>query len=258
MTSPAYERLIGTGSTLGRSVTDVLPLTIAPRPILEEVVATGKAARSPDVLERTVRDAAGSPVSVYVSFTFLRVRQVTPGSDGVLILAEDVSRQIHERRLGELFATLASDMSGDRDETASIRSSVRRASVALAADDASIFLLSPDLKHLQGALVGWDWTRTSFVAEVERWPSVARAIAANEVGYVTAASARLAEEVWFERRGIRASICAPMSAHGRVVGVLFFDYRAPKPGEVDLVLAKDIADQCALLVERAAGRTRLA
>lgn len=57
-----------------------------------------------------------------------------------------------------------------------------------------------------------------------------------------------------ERRGIKAAICAPMSAHGRVLGVLFFDDNAPKEGALDLRLAKDVADRCALLVERSAAR----
>jgi hypothetical protein len=254
MTSATYERLVGQTTTLGMPVSDVLPERTAPRAMLEAVVATGKAARSADVLERT-ETVHGLPVSVHVSFTFLRVRRVTADADGVLVLANDVSQEIHEHRIGELFVALASDMSVERDETASIRSSVSRASEALGADATSIFLLSPNGKGLHGALVGWDWTRTSFVAEVENWPNVADAIARNEAGYVTAQTAQLAEEAWFERRGIKAAICAPMTAHGRVLGVLFFDYLAPKAAQVDLGLAKDIADQCALLIERAAARS---
>lgn len=253
MTSETYERLVGSRPTLGRPVSEALSESIAPRAMLEAVVANGKAARSPNILERTdVVD--GSPVSVHVSFTFLPVKKVTANADGVLVLAHDVSQQVHEQRIGELFVALASDMSIDRDEAASIRSSVARASESLGADAASIFLLSSDGKRLHGALVGWDWTRTSFVAEVENWPGVRRALAANVAGYITADTAQRAEEVWFERRGIKAAICAPMAVRGRVLGVLFFDYLAPRAAEVDLGVAKRIADQCALLVERAAER----
>jgi len=39
-----------------------------------------------------------------------------------------------------------------------------------------------------------------------------------------------------------------------VLGVLFFDYFTP-PARVDLTVAKNIADQCARLVERAAARS---
>jgi hypothetical protein len=251
MTSATYERLVGVSATLELPLSDVVPERIASRAMLEAVVASGNAARPIDVLERT---ANGSPVSIHVSFTFLRVRRVTPDADGVLVLAQDVSREVHERRIGKLFVALASDMSVDRDEGASIRSSVSGACEALGADAASIFLLSPDGKHLHGALVGWDWTRTSFVAEVENWPNVGAAIARNEAAYMTAETAQLAEEVWFERRGIKAAICAPMAAHGRVLGLLFFDYSTRTAANVDLALAKHIADQCALLVERAAAR----
>jgi GAF domain-containing protein len=176
---------------------------------------------------------------------------VTPDADGVLVLTEDVSEQIHAQRMGELFVSIANDMTSERDETSSIRASVAHASEALGADASSIFLLSPDGGRLHGALVGWDWTRTSFVAELHDWPNVQQAIAGNEAVYLTADTARLAEEVWFERRGIKAAICAPMAARGRVVGVLFFDYSAPASGHVDLALSKRVADQCAMLVEHA-------
>lgn len=251
LTSPTYERLVGAQGTLGRSVFEVLS-EAAPRQMLEAVVSTGRAALPSDLLR--TETARGASIPIHVSLAFLRVRAVTPDSDGVLVLAQDVSHQVHAQRMGELFLALAKDMSGERDEAASIRASVLHASEALEADAASIFLLSPDARRLHGALLGWDWTRTSFVAEVEHWPNVQRALAANETIYLTLATAQLSEEAWFERRGIKAAICAPMAAHGRVLGVLFFDYTSQEAPKMDLALAKDIADQCALLVERAAAR----
>jgi hypothetical protein len=251
LVSATYERLVGAEETLGRHVWDAIPEAVVPRAMLAAVVSTGKGARSDRLL---VRAEVEGGASIHVALTFLHVRRVTPESDGVLVLAQDVSQQVHERRIGELFVALASDMAAERDESGSIRASVAHASEALGSDAASIFLLSPDGKRLHGALVGWDWTRTSFVAEVEHWPNVARAIAANEPVYVTVETAQSAEEVWFERRGIAAAICAPMAADGRVLGIVFFDYATSKPAEVDLPLAKEIADQCALLVQRAAAR----
>lgn len=251
VTSERYEHLVGARATLGRPVAEGLGESIAPCALLAAVVANGRAARSAALLERTEL-VGGCPASIHVAFTFLPVRHVASDVDGVLILAQDVSQEVHERRMGELFVALAEDMSAERDETSSIRSSVARASASLGADAASIFLLSPDQKRLHGALVGWDWTRTSFVAEVENWPNVRRALAANAAGYITAETARETEEVWFEQRGIQAAICAPMAALGRVLGVLFFDYVVPRAGLVDLDVAKHIADQCALLVDRLA------
>ncbi|HEY8078751.1 MAG TPA: GAF domain-containing protein [Labilithrix sp.] len=249
MTSPTYERLVGVRQTLGKSVDDVLTRSTAPRAMLERVNATGEPATK--LRERDTR-LGGEPIPAHVRFLFLRVRNVTPESDGVLVLAEDVSREVHDQRIGELFVALANDMTSERDETASIRASVAHASQALGADAASIFLLSPDGKLLHGALVGWDWTRTSFVAELESWPDVKHAVGRNEAVYMTAATARLAEQDWFERRGIEAAICAPMAVQGRVLGVLFFDYGAALASHADLGLAKSIADQCAKLVDRAA------
>ena len=252
LASATYERLVGAKETLGRHVSDAIPEAVVPHAMLGSVVSTGKGARPDSLLVRA--EVEGEADAIHVALTLLRVRRVTPESDGVLVLAQDVSQQVHERRIGELFVALANDMAAERDESGSIRASVSHASEALAADAASIFLLSPDGKRLHGALVGWDWTRTSFVAEVEHWPNVAGAIAANEAVYVTAETAKLAEEVWFERRGITAAICAPMAVDGRVLGIVFFDYATSKPAKVDLALAKEIADQCALLVQRAAAR----
>ena len=255
MTSATYERLVGAVGVLGRPLSEALPEAIAPRALLAEVVATGKTVRALEVRLRT-DTVDGVRVPVHASFTFMRVRRVTADSDGVLVLVEDASEQVHERRVGELFVALANDMSAERDEAATIRSSVVHAATALGADAASIFLLSPDGKYLHGALVGWDWTRTSFGAELGSWPAVQQAIAANRCALLTAATARLAEGGWFERRGITSAICAPMAAHGRVLGVLFFDYVSVVEPQVDLDVAKQIADQCALLVERTAARTR--
>lgn len=239
LTSATYDRIVG----------GALTESMASRSMLERVIATGEPTTKR--FERQT-ELDGAVVPTHLSFTFLRVRRVTPDSDGVLVLVEDVSRQIHDQRIGELFLALANDMTSERDETASIRASVAHASHALSADAASIFLLSPDGRRLHGALVGWDWTRTSFVAELDNWPNVQQALARNETIYVTADTARLAEEEWFERRGIKTAICAPMSARGHVLGVLFFDYDAPSATIGDLALAKSIADQCATLVERAA------
>lgn len=249
MASATYERLLGVSGIVGRPLSDVLPASVAPRSILDAVASSGDATTT--LLEHAGK-AGTAPIPMHLSFTFFRARHVTPDSDGVLVLVQDVSREVHEQRVGELFVTLASDMSAQGDEKASVRSSVAHAARALGADAASIFLLSPDGKRLHGALVGWDWTRTSFVAELENWPNVARAIASNASSYLTAEVAARAEEVWFERRGIKAAICAPMAARGRVLGVLFFDYVKPLVGQVDLTLAKSVADQCALLVEHAA------
>jgi len=257
LSSPTYERLLGVDAAEGRDVAAVIPDTLVSREALAAVVSTGHGAE-----RRLVR--ATSDGSVFLDLTFLRLAAAPPISDGVLVLARDVSARVNEQRIAQLFVVLATDLARERDGEEGLRASVARASDALDADAASIFLLSPDAKRLHGALVGWDWTRTSFVAEIEHWPNVARAIHANEPVYVTEPTALLAEQDWFERRGIEAAICAPMAAGGRVLGVLFFDYmqkgswptrralRDSAPARADLALAKGVADRCALHVRSAA------
>lgn len=138
-------------------------------------------------------------------------------------------------------------MSSEHDEANTIRSLVAQASAALGANSASIFLLSRDRKRLRGALVGWDWTRTSFAAHIDEWPNVRRAIQRNAACCFTAADAERGERGWFERYGIASSICAPMTVDGHVLGVLFFDYENTARPNVDIRAAKRVADRCAML-----------
>jgi len=249
MTNGAYEALLAEGPALGKRLSEVLPAAKLSEAELAVIVSTGRATRVRRVLLPPGEAGAVSSAR-YVTFALIPVRSLTPEGDGLLVLARDVSKEVHDERTANLFLLLARDMSTERDEVTAIRAAVAHAKLVLGASAASIFLLDPDGKTLHGALVGWDWTRTSFAAKLEQWPNVARAIAANEACHFTAANAERAEEGWFERRGIEAAICAPMATDGRVVGVLFFDFCCGAQPTIDLTLAKTIADQCALLVER--------
>lgn len=253
MTNAAYDEIFQGEPATGRRFAEVVPPRTVPDATLEAVLSTGHAARVPKV-PLAARAGEDSTTIRYVTFTLLPVRSLGVEGDGILVLARDASQEVHEARMADLFLLLARDMSAERDEAASIRSTVAHAKDALGASAASIFLLGPDGRTLHGALVGWDWTRSSFVTDLEQWPNVARAIATNQAFHFTAGHAEKAEEGWFERRGIEAATCAPMAADGHVVGVLFFDYAAAAQPAVDLTLAKAVADQCALLVEREAAR----
>jgi GAF domain-containing protein len=160
-------------------------------------------------------------------------------------------RSTHDRRTAALLVELEKELESDRGDAESIRASVAHGAKALGATAASIFLLSPDGKALHGALVGWDWTRTSFEVPLAEWPNVRRCVDTNAPVHFTAAEAEGPEEGWFEQRGIGATTCAPMTFEGRVLGVLFFDYAPRAEPEIDLDVAKRVADQCALLVRRA-------
>jgi GAF domain-containing protein len=194
---------------------------------------------------------------VHVALSYLRVRHVTPGVHGVLIVARDISPEIHQQRVAKLFLALANEVADPHDGRSSIRSTVEQGRTALGADAASIFLTSPDGLRLHGALVGWDWTRTSFDAEIERWPNVHESIRANAASYLTAHTAVGAEREWFEYRGIRSAICAPIALEGRVLGVLFFDYVSATTPPMDIALAKAIADRCAIFIARLTAETAM-
>jgi len=250
--NPAYEAIVGEPA-IGRRFADLALAELIPNERFGAVLASGRTARLPKLLlpPRAGDDAARRR---FATLMLLPVRALGSDGDGVLILVRDASKEVHDERMAELFLLLARDMSVERDELATIRSAVAHAKEALGASAASIFLLSADGKSLHGALVGWDWTRSSFVTGLDQWPNVARAIAANRACHLAAEQAEGAEEGWFEQRGIQAATCAPMAADGRVVGVLFFDYTHASQPAVDLTLAKSVADQCALLVEREAAR----
>jgi hypothetical protein len=256
MVNARYQAIVGMTPALGRAVGAILPKTVVPDVLLEDVQRTG--------VSRTVRDAAlhhddgsGEP-RAYATFTFLRVTAPDTGDDAVLVLARDVTEEVHERRTANLFVLLAEDIASARDAPGTIRNALRHAVEALDADDASIFLLSADGHRLDGALVGWDWTRTSFAVELEKWPTVQSAIEWQAAVYFCRERAQKAERGWFERRGIAATVCAPMSSSGRVVGVIFFDFvEAPCESNVDLGLAKGVADQCAVVLSRELTTERL-
>jgi len=247
LTNATYERLLvtsGSSPALGHLITEVPGQELAPVAMLARVVATGASSRTASVLVRK---------HTHLSLSFLRVRNVTAEDDGVLILVQDVTESVREHRISEIFASLAGAITAPHKEIAAIRANVARVVEAIHADAASIFLLD-DRRRLHGALVGWDWTRTSFVASLDRWPNVSKAIADDVTCYLTAASATDAEAEWFERRNIAASICAPMTDDEGVLGVMFFDFeRAPAAGsQLDHKLAKAVADDCARLVRRTA------
>jgi len=233
-----YERLVGRHGTLGRSVSDVLP---------EDVVAA-LALDEDSVVLQNLRFGRGTPgggsgLARHVSLTVLAVRG---DGGGVLLLGEDVTAHVHELETAKLFILLAAEIAGGRGASAAICRAARRAAGALDADNASIFLVGVDGRSVVGALSGWDWTRTSFHASLADWPMVARAIGEDRALYFTTREARGAEAGWFERHGIAATICAPMSSAGRALGVLFFDY-FDEPDRADLALAKSVADHCAVV-----------
>ena len=130
---------------------------------------------------------------------------------------------------------------------------MRFAREAVGASATSMFLVGHDDRSLHGLISEWDWTRTSFSTRLDEWPSVAAALADGETRRLDVFEARAAETGWFEERGIVSSICVPMRAHGRPLGVLFFDFAEDVAvGRLGHAVLADVGRRCARALDRAA------
>jgi GAF domain-containing protein len=104
---------------------------------------------------------------------------------------------------------------------------------------------------LRGIVSEWDWTRTSFASNLCDWPTVERALADGKAHIIRRASAIAAEAAWFEPRGIACTICVPLRAKDRPLGVLFFDFDSPVTEiETDLAFLSDVGRRSARALAR--------
>lgn len=131
---------------------------------------------------------------------------------------------------------------------------MRFAREAVRATDASLFLLDAPGTSLRGVVSEWDWTRTSFDAEVCNWPTVARCLEDGEVRVIAIGDATSAEREWFEPRGIVAAVCVPLWDRKRAHGVIFFDFDGAGEGfdDDDIPLLADVGYRCARALAREA------
>ncbi|MDF2693469.1 MAG: hypothetical protein K0S65_1852 [Labilithrix sp.] len=92
----------------------------------------------------------------------------------------------------------------------------------VSASAASLFLVDSDT--LRGLVSEWDWTRTSFASRLRDWPTVERVLSDGKLHTISKKDALGAEVLWFEPRGIVSTVCVPLCAGERRIGVLFFDF----------------------------------
>lgn len=136
---------------------------------------------------------------------------------------------------------------------------MRFAREAVGANEASLFLLDAAGTSLRGVVSEWDWTRTSFGAEIRNWPTVAKCLEDGEVRVIAASDATDTEREWFEPRGIVSTVCVPLWDGKSAHGVLFFDFEAaadPFDPE-DAPLLKDVGYRCARAIAREGTLDRL-
>jgi hypothetical protein len=124
---------------------------------------------------------------------------------------------------------------------------MRYARKSVGASAASMFLLDGKERFLTGLVSEWDWTRTSFHAELTQWPSVARALTdAAPLTSISAVDAKGGEADWFEAHGIGRAVCVPLRVGGSNRGVIFFDFEAAheRLGATDAAMLVDVARRC--------------
>lgn len=127
---------------------------------------------------------------------------------------------------------------------------MRFARSKVGAQSASLFLVDHDAKRLRGVLSEWDWTRTSFVAELASWPTVTAILADGQSRTISKREALGGEALWFERHGITSTVCVPLSSTTGAFGVIFFDFEAEIAPTADLPFLTDVGRRCARALTR--------
>jgi len=124
---------------------------------------------------------------------------------------------------------------------------MRFAREAVGASSASLFLLDAAGTSLRGVVSEWDWTRTSFDAEIRNWPTVARCLEDGELRVIASGDATGSEHEWFDPRGIVSAVCVPVWDRERAHGVMFFDFDGAGDGfdTDDVPILTDVGRRCA-------------
>lgn len=247
MVNGQYDRLTGSRSALGRSLDEVLREVVPSAACLEGLVHHGCPIRVPEI--RVDRSHVGLE-SGFVSFTYLRASE--PESNAIVVLVEDVTREVRQRRSASLVATLAEAVAED-DSVAGIRTTIERTASAIGADASSFFLLDGERRQFHGAVIGWDRVRSGFIASLDAWPNVAIALETGRASIITRSEARAGEVQWFENQGLASTLCVPVRVGDPPLGVLFFDFRKIRTFDViALELVTEIAERCGRTVAQAA------
>jgi signal transduction histidine kinase len=153
----------------------------------------------------------------------------------------------------ELLIALAEELNQDVDLAQVIATALRRGVELLGGVDGALFLLEDRPRLLRGAREVWPRGRTGDVRELERLPTAASALEAQEPRFCTRADAGPAEVAWMEEVGVSASLVVPMLAERDGVGFLFVNYADPlhRPSAHGMRLARYIGGQCGLAIARA-------
>lgn len=247
MVNAQYDRLTGARSALGKSLDEVLGDAVPVSSSLDGLVLRGCPLRVPEV--HVDRSRVGAE-SGFVSFTYLRSSE--PETNAIVVLVEDVTREVRQRRSASLLSTLA-EAAAEEDSVSGIRTTIERTAGAIGADASSFFLLDGERRHFQGAICGWDRVRSGFIASLDAWPNVATALECGRASVLTRREARSGEVQWFDALGVATTLCVPVRVCARPLGVLFFDFRKMRTFDlIALELVTEIAERCGRTVAQAA------
>lgn len=247
MVNAQYDRLTGSRSALGRSLDEVVGSATPSPTSFDGLVLHGLLIRVPEV---RVDAAEVRAAPKFVSFTY--VRALEPERDAIVVMVEDVTREVRQRRAASLLWSLPEEVA-EEDSIVGIRTMIERTASAIGADASSFFLLDGEQRNFQGAVIGWDRVRSGFVASVDAWPNVTSALQRGRASVLTRGEAKGGEVQWFDDLGLATSLCVPVCVCARPLGVLFFDFCRIRTFDViALELVTEIAARCGRTVAQAA------
>ncbi|MEI6045805.1 MAG: PAS domain S-box protein [Chloroflexota bacterium] len=190
-----------------------------------------------------------------------------PSQDGLSVYFQDISRrkkleqELEIRRQTELrrqkalsAVAMAVNSQAGLDEVLEI--AVVRLCEELAGSSASIFLLQPGGRYLEGrATIGFTAKANlkGELVDLQAMPSSALAVRTKQAGYFTIAEANNVEQAYFENLGFIETLVIPLLVEDEPIGIGYVNYAKSTqiPNELELGFARDLANQCAIAIYKA-------
>ncbi len=163
------------------------------------------------------------------------------------------ARQLGAGGEAELLIALAEELNQDVDLGQVTATALERGVELLGGVDGSLFLLEQAPRLLRGAREVTPKGRVGAVLELERFPALVSALAAQEPRFCARGELAGEEAAWMDQGGAPASLVVPMLVDRDCVGFMFVDYpdSLQRPSAERLRLARYIGGQCALAIARA-------
>lgn len=254
LVNPALQAMAPGKPLLGNSFCDLFPeIAEVVNPLIEEILGSGQPYSATDAPFRLRRTPEGPLELVYVTFTYVPLRDPTRGYDSLLVLIQETTEQVREKKQNEALAQVSTDLSAGKSFEQIMRTALTSATELLGGEDGSLFLLEDSGHHLRGVLELTAIGRKGIVKELDELPNSKRAIDTLEPIYFTLPEAKGFEPDWFKRLGIWGIIAAPLVVDHHCIGLLYVSFRHEgySPSKDDLAFAGGIAARCALAIDRA-------